>query len=520
MNIGKPKYQYNVPYDANQWYIIVTSTNNHFYFNSNLKKSFWQINDFQNLIDNKESFLKCINFDELSLIFAKNNGLNLDQFLKLTLKPKQKPKANQKIIEQNDIKNVEQSDKEEVLLDDNHEDILSNHEDGDDIDHKEEENILKPDISKEEQESLIKDLLKEEGYLKDEQSSNEQTIVPSGLNLGYSSSDDDEEDEEEKDEREKQTTIETDIPNKSIDDEKDDEDEDNDEVYEDNFKLDLSLPDSDLEDENQLDLSISDTEQSSSEEFHNLLNQFKEKISIYDPWFLVEEELINEFIKYPGFYSIDEKDRENVFNEWVKLQESHDDKLTNQSEHNEVSEEEDIDENNKTFPTVIQLYFKFLQKFKPELKNSLFNEFKLKHMVNNPEFDIIVDQLSAKDIEDYFRLFRITINEFSKFEKHVKKTNKDKSQNKVNLKKQKVDDFLNSKKSTIENEVKNLNHLLSELQLNKSNDANDDVYFDNWIELCNFFNLSSDIVNDPTNFIVGNEKRFQSYYEFIKSISK
>ena len=70
----------------------------------------------------------------------------------------------------------------------------------------------------------------------------------------------------------------------------------------------IESDDDDDNDNGSLDLSLSETEDaatastsSAEQDFINLLNQFSNRISIYESWDLVEEELLPEFTTYPEF---------------------------------------------------------------------------------------------------------------------------------------------------------------------------------------------------------------------------
>lgn len=116
--------------------------------------------------------------------------------------------------------------------------------------------------------------------------------------------------------------------------------------------------------------------------------------------------------------------------------------------------------------------------------------------------------LTSKETENCFRQYRIMIIDFAQYEKLMKKQSKQDT----NLKKLKLDNFLM------------LSHLESYIQKSNSKStevdnltAGDKDYFDKWTELCNLFSIPPSIAENVQNFIVADEKRFNSYLEYIES---
>ncbi|EMG49128.1 hypothetical protein G210_0177 [Candida maltosa Xu316] len=95
-------------------------------------------------------------------------------------------------------------------------------------------------------------------------------------------------------------------------------------------KPDEPASESEEEDNESLDLSVDEESTNTAEQdFINLLGRFSNKISIYDPWDLIEEELINEFSQNPEFFAISSKqERESIFQKWCSNQESTQNEIT------------------------------------------------------------------------------------------------------------------------------------------------------------------------------------------------
>ncbi|EGW31407.1 uncharacterized protein SPAPADRAFT_51425 [Spathaspora passalidarum NRRL Y-27907] len=229
----------------------------------------------------------------------------------------------------------------------------------------------------------------------------------------------------------------------------------------------------DSEASNDLDLSFDDN--SSSEDFISLLEQFKSKISPFEPWELIEERLISEFVKYPEFYTIDSKSkREEIFRQWSKQQED--------EEEQDQEEEEVVN----IYPTPTIEYLAFLQNFKSEIKNGFYQPFYSKHYKSINSFN-----LTPQQKETIFRNYKLMLSESSIAEREYKKANSKSG----NFKVMKLTEFL-----------KQFN-----LSGGKVNYNSDESFFTNWIDLLNVNQVDLEIAENQINFLVGDEKRFVSY---------
>lgn len=472
--VGTPVFQHKIPYG--EWYIIVTSCGSHFYFNKPVRKSYWQLFDvFQdNPHIDRDEFLSSINFEEVAILMSKVNGLKgIDGYF---FKAKEG---------QPDVPEEEKSTTGELNQDEN-EGVDKAANETDDLDIEEAQNY-----DTDTRDKFIRDLLQEEGYIQEDE---EEEKIPnpkpgnSGLNLGYSSDEDSSEEEENSEAHE--TIQHTQTDTKDGDEEEGDEsqqDEDDGHLEHDgqnNLGLDLSL-------------SASEDETVDKSEFFELLDAFKGRISIYDPWFLVEEELLSEFIKHPSYYSInDAAEREKLFTEWCKQQqdEDQDDKSTGEAH-------EGLDE---VYSTPSQAFFVFLQTYKKDVKKLFYLEFNSKFA---SEIENSFSELSSKERETLYRQYKIMITDYAEFEKRAKKC----KDNDVNLKKVKIDQFLSNARRNI-----SVNNIPKEtlLQINQS----EDDAFQKWTKICNLYSIPISIGNCVENFIVGDEKRLQSYTEMLISL--
>ncbi|CUM67682.1 uncharacterized protein PRCAT00005384001 [Priceomyces carsonii] len=437
MQLGYPRFQYLVPYNED-WYIIITSESFHFYFNKQAKKSYWQLHDiFEDFKDiDKDSFLKSIDYEYISLLVARCNGLKgIDGYY---LKSKVSDVAKDKDL--HPLNDEDKSENEDQTIDikgHTASEVDETEKDGESSD-----NDGREDYSGHQEKESESDLREEHN-----------SEVSGGIIAGYSS------DEDGSDER-------------LISDAHGSEEEN-----------DLNLLISD-EDQGNLDLALSDDEEADQkkQEFFSLLELFKDRISIFDTWELIEEDNIDDFVKHPEFFNVSEtKQRANFFNEWCKSQQ-----ITNQ-------ESPDI------FPTDVVLYLRILQLQKNDVRKLFFKEFSDKYSSL-----LAPIQLSHNELEKFFRTFKVMILDFSKYERERKKSsNYDSS---MNLKKQKLDEFL------LENSDKFRNSTIIE--------ASSSSAFENWVNLANKMKISKEIIENPINFIVGDDKRFQSYVGIIQKVNR
>lgn len=468
VEVGNPKYQYQIPYDEN-WYIIITSNNHHFYFNKTNKKSYWQLHDvFQDNSEiNVESFLNSINYNYISLLIGLNSGLNELKGFHQKLTGRQKSNKAENVIAATE-QNVEVEEIESEKSDSEYE------------------------VDEEAKRDFISNLLKEEGYLPEaneqveeigHQSSQEQKNVSTatGLVSGYSSDEaDSDDDTSHKVEEESHSNVLSTSPQSNISQLDSELESDNGDL---NQELDLSLSDDELTISNITDLD-KDTKRN---EFLSLLDKFEERISIFDTWELVEEELIQELVKNPEFFSITEPaEREKLFTEWCK------------------SKSENTENNDNINFSGLQrlLYLKYLQNHKADIKSTFYQQFLEKNFEAISEID-----LPPKQKEKIYLSFKIMINDFAKFEKKTKKSKLHDSN--INLKKKKLDDFLKAQFPSIDNSI------YEAVDIEKIEKLDQD-FFEKWLALINAFNIPLSITENVENFIVGDEKRFQSYIEAIR----
>lgn len=506
---GTPVLQYKIPYD--EWYIVITSDGIHFYFNEADRRSYWQLyNVFEAYPSiRKEEFVRSINYDDIALLMAKVNGLNIARYIKHDHKENRK-------AEENDVLAIAEDDNgsEEHNLGSRERDIKQqpsseHYEDVEDVN----------EYDKDEQEKLLKSFLEEEGLVREpeeaEPPNEPQELKKVVLSLGYGSSS--EEDEIEVDEHVHSSeqvnaeSVEQEVP---IERDK-------------NIRWDSEIPTSDGDVENDLEFDLEGLEleehdvKSKESDFFGLLDEFLDKFSVFDEWLLIEEELLPELVKHPSFYSVPDADeRKLLFERWCKIQSEKGKPESDQAERNgdnyssemgSALETEQIEpasssKSEKLYPTKIQLYFRYLLENKSMVKNMLYPEF---IAAKKTEIDVLFLDLNVKQIENCFRQYRIMIIDFAQYEKLMKKQTKQGT----NLKKLKLDNFLMLSK--LENYIQKRNSKSPEVDKLLGDDKD---YFDKWTELCNIFAIPPSIAENVQNFIVADEKRFDSYLKYIRSL--
>lgn len=511
---GTPVFQYKIPYEG--WYFIVTSSGLHFYFNKSKRKSYWQLYDVfeDNPGIDQNAFISCINMEDVAVLMSRVSGLKgLDGYFFKESKRNEKDLQTKSIdVDSTNTRSRDEEGVEEETID--KQETMESEE--------EEEEAVEYD--KDAKEEFIRNLLLEEGYMQEEaQKKDEET--PGGLNLGYSSSEDDSEAEENLDfKNDQDDDNEEEIRHNDVHDDKHkntNEDHNETDAYQDQYEEkdyeahsqeqneekddgeqseenhdERSIhdaDDSDDETENNLglDLSLSEDEIDTTKDFLQLLDSYSDRISVYDPWFLIEEELLPELITKPEYYSIDDSsERERIFNQWCKIQ---------QDEAQETIADASVQQS-EVYPTITQVYFRYLQNHKKELKKYFYSEFSTKF---SNEIDITFGEVLPKERESFYRQYKIMITDYAEYEKKMKKS----GLNDANLKKLQLIAFLNKNRNSLPNNAKREDVLQVE---NSTEDA-----FSKWAKICNLYNIPTSIGNNVKNFIVGDEKRLQSYIETI-----
>ncbi|CCE78076.1 Piso0_000689 [Millerozyma farinosa CBS 7064] len=505
---GTPVLQYKIPYD--EWYIVLTSEGIHFYFNEADRHSYWQLHDVFEAYPSirKDEFARSINYDDVALLMAKVNGLDISHYIKHDRKEDEETEKKDELAypgDDYDFK-VHNGGKGER---DTEQPSLGDYED--------EENMNEYD--KEEQEKFLQSFLEEEGLVKDPEEtkpSNEpQNSKKVTLSIGYGSSSD--EDESEIDENKELSSQQIDV--RSIEEETPIESNDNREVG-----SETSASNADAESDLGFDLEGLESEEldvtSKESDFFRLLDEFSDKFSVFDEWSLIEEELLSELVKHPSFYSVpNAEERKLLFERWCKIQSQKRKPESDQEERIEnkyspevesIQKSEEIEpvsspKSEKLYPTIIQLYYRYLLENKSMVRKMLYPEF---ISVKKVEIEALFSDLTSKETENCFRQYRIMITDFAQHEKSMKKQAK----TDTNMKKLKLDNFLMSSK--LEASIQTSDVKIAEIEKLVADDKD---YFDKWTELCNLFSIPPSIAENVQNFIVADEKRFHSYLEYIRS---
>ena len=467
------RYQYTIPYEhgpgAGEWRIIFTE-DGHFYFNPVLRRSYWQIADLCKAYPeiNIDEFVQSISFEDVAVLSALVKGFNLNDYLvsektKEKTEDKTKEKTKEKTKDKTEEK-TEEKTKEKTEVNDKvqGEDELFESE------LEEENKLFETDKDRDE---FLANLLKEEeeGKTSEDRSlespSHEekgaQNQQPQVLVLGYSS------DEETSDEEIGNNSVNTSNDVKTNDVKTSDMDNNSPESHEilnddsDNLSLDLSV----------------DEAAPSTEEFLSLLDRFKDQISVYDPWDIVEEELASELIQNPEYFSLAAEQREAAFNQWCEMHAKDQDPVE--------TEAKDISIN----PTL--QYLRLLQDYKKDIKKKYFPEFYAEHVEELNEID-----LPRRTKENVYVALKRMLVDFEQYERKEKKIRKDGP----NLKVMHLKLFLQ------ENKNKKESGTISE-------PVPQDNYFEAWVKMVND-RVPEDVVHNVRNFIVGDEKRYHIYREW------
>lgn len=448
----KPLFVYLV--EDTDWHVIVTDDAGHFYFNSRTKASVWQSADVEPNVVEK------INYDEVAVLFAKARGLDVREVREVG--EKDKKEGGERKAEE-----MEDDDEDEV---DGDEEVECDYVE---VEGEDETMALLREVMAEHD----VDIENEVDVTENVEENVEDTEVPKeslgGLSLGYSSDESDESDEEE---------LDNGVGAKDVDSEEESGDVadadsnagSNADFHGESGESQDSLSDASASD-NPLDLSL-DTENDPAaiEAFKALLDTHKSSFSIYDPWFMVEEDLLAKAANDPAYYGVPEAQRESIFNAWV-------------------SEASTARETAATYPTSELLFFQLLQDNKSDVKTLYYSEYLSAH---SEVANFLADHPNL-NAEVLYRQLRVTLNDFARHEREVKKQQKitGKGNAAGNLKVAHLDRFLHTHQ-------RELPHNGSVVPAGSA--------FEHWIDILNC-GVPIAVAHDTINFIVGDEKRVTCY---------
>ncbi|GEQ67207.1 hypothetical protein JCM33374_g871 [Metschnikowia sp. JCM 33374] len=463
----KPLFTYAVK--DTPWYVVVAKGASHFYFDSETGTSVWQLSD-----TDIDDFASKVNFDELGILFAKANGLRIGPAEHVRKKRRlsgsrehvTQPEVGDDVYDiVSDLPEVRSSPKREHSQEETS--LLSRKEGADSS--PAEKSIEDAPIGSEEaeQDDEVSDIDARPDVLKS---------TPAGLDLGYSSSEEDEDlSEEHKEAADSGSDGHADSPQSehSFDNEDSGSEQDV------NSGLDLGF-------ESDGDEPGQDPNDTARHEFEALLDEHKAEISTYDPWFLVEEELLPKFSQNPAFYAVpDAVTREKIFDEWVV------------SRTNAHSKSQQSAKSCGKYPTPKLLLLRYLQEYKPEVKKMYYGEFYKKHAAG---IDAITELAPTINPENVYRELRVTLNDYAAYERSAKKHNVA-----GNLKVAHVEAYLRQKLTQYSGKLGDAAVAAHE----------ETSFFDRWMHLCNELSLPEAVVCDATNFILGDEKRFAGYLRVL-----
>lgn len=507
-----PLFVYLVPETA--WHVIVTDDGGHFYFNSLTKSSVWQLADVADA-----GIADRINYDDLAVLFGKARGLSVRR------KKERKPDKRSEDNEAGDYKTaVDDEQVDDVVESPEADDSES---ESDEASHTVENQLDTMELLRSvmEENNVVVEPLEEDSEEDSEDNApvdagpdekSDKMDSATGLALGYSSSEDesDEEPEEqpekseqpENSEQTEQTEntdkiLENPVLQEQQDDQDDQEQQDeqeqqlegqeqsDDNAESPNTQLDLDL---DLLDHSGLDLSLGpDTvSQADAEAFADLLDAHKDEISIYDPWFMVEEQLLPKIATSPAYYAVlDERAREDLFNAWVARNSEQPDNAGGPT-HSLAK-----------YPTSELVFFQFLQNHKTDVRKMFFPEFL---RVHGSELAPILDQHLQIDPEALYRQLRVMLVDFAKFERQNK--SRDRS---VNLK------VVHVQKFVLKLLPRSATPGPGPGAASGTGVEQETSPFDQWIHLLNHHNVPETVAHDATNFLLGDEKRLACYLQAL-----
>lgn len=474
---------FTYPILGTPWLVVITDNSGHYYFNKDDKSSVWQLSD-TNITD----FSLRVDFNELAILVGKANGLHIrgkEENENSASDTKRQKTSGSLFVSSNQTALTEPTEYVEQD-EDVEQDEEGEVEDAADINFNDPVNINSGKPISQFEVSVAKDTI---GKLENHT-----------LDLGYSSSDSEASDIESPENEGAEHEL---------------------------LNIISENDDSDTNDINAgLNLSVSQDEMSSVDEnedreenfksFMSLLDELSPEISLFDPWFVVEEEVLPKVITRPEYYGVAEHEREELFNKWVVSKQSEKQK-SERAKNGDVEVDHDDTINNSAslsarsstqqskFPSEAQLFYQYVQNHKTEIKKTYYPEFYLRH---REELDDLIRRVPISHADELYRRLRVTLIDFAKREKEIKKTEG---------KRQMLADHTKSGEKNFK--VSHVRSFLEEANVIKGGKClavdTGNSAFDRWVQICNHYNIPNQIANSPTNFILGDEKRLQCYKEYF-----
>lgn len=495
------------------WLIVVTNGGGHYYFNRESGTSVWQLSE----TDITDLSLR-IDFDELAILFGKANGYVLPQTEKDVSIFKKRNTISETPVNSVNSAGVTSMDHPEPIVADEVNEVEDDTEFNKDT-------VVNEDAEVIEVNEVNKDTIYKESIEKLIDSVDKPILM--SLNLGYSSDSEDSDDDEKELEKKiieqnsdndngkdlvrKEGEIEHEVKNGNENfNQLDSENENENELENENVNAGLDLGFS-SDDDNVPSDNETGNVTSSNEKFFQLLDENAQDIDIYDPWFLVEEELLPKLITQPEYYGVAEGSREELYNQWVEMRQTRKasnldcgDQIPSSGTEKHLSPDQPVEENveqscSSKYPSSTQLFYQYLQTYKSEVKKCYYGEFLRGH---HKELETLISEHGISDPEQLYRKLRVTLNDFAKHEKELKKNKSNPgiggTQSNGNAKVDHVVSFLASSKILIVPQ--------KTLELNQQTPL-----FEQWVQICNFYDVPSRVANSATNFILGDDKRLNCY---------
>lgn len=257
--------------------------------------------------------------------------------------------------------------------------------------------------------------------------------------------------------------------------------------------------------------------------FLDLLDEHSAEISIFDPWFVVEEELLPKFSMRPEYYGVEAGSREELYNNWAisKRENGNTDIISNEKGKYLITgfDEKKNKQNEHivqalAYPSAEQLFFQFLQEHKSEVKKQYYSEFLNLH---REKVDTFLASVNVLHPEELYRKLRVTLNDSARVEKEMKQ----KEKKRVKLESADISNSNAESKPNLRNvKVSQVQSFLSSAKLPTAKrlavlQDGQSSAFNQWVQICNHYGVPSQVANNPANFILGDEKRLQCYKEYF-----
>lgn len=213
------------------------------------------------------------------------------------------------------------------------------------------------------------------------------------------------------------------------------------------------------------------------QDFRDLLDRLAQQISPFDPWFLAEEQLMDLLAGEPAYYALSSGERAAIYDGWT------------------AERDQTLPDLEPLYPTATLEYLHFLDGHKRQVRDLYYPEFCTQH----PE----AARHDSVDREELYRSLRVALNDQAARERADKP-------------RRKMGPAYNAKVEHVTRFLESAAHD-GRLGTPPREGGVDGTAYEQWIALLNSASVPPETAHDPTNFILGDDKRVIVYRRVMSS---